>query len=158
MATVATYAYRAQRDDLFFRCLVGSAIAGAVFLIAMMLAPMRKQVVTSIEQLPERFARLIVDQPKAKPLSLPGGPGPQSSNPGGSGGGGSEEARPGPEALPKPQVAPPVAKPGLPPAPNAGAGSAGRERARAAVSSQLARTTSSLSSTLASLSTSLRAA
>jgi TonB family protein len=54
-------------DPLFRRCLTGAGIAGALFLIAVLIAPMRQQTITHVEQLPERFARLIIEKPKAKP-------------------------------------------------------------------------------------------
>jgi TonB family protein len=157
--TALTYRHHAfgDRDDLFHRCLVGSAAVGALFLLVVMLAPIRHQVVTSIEQLPPRFARLIVEKPR--PIESPGpiSAAPKSPNPGGSGGGGSVEPRPGapgpePVAVVRPQAGPgPVSGPGN----GATAGAMGRARAQAATS-QLAGATASLERSLQNLSSSLQ--
>src|SRR5690242_14119225 len=90
MATVISDAYRrpffGADNDLFHRCLIGSAITGAVFLIVVLIAPMRTQMITRIEQLPPRFAKLNINKPvspvpgeqgsRGAPDKAPGAPGP----------------------------------------------------------------------------------
>ncbi|HET9328270.1 MAG TPA: AgmX/PglI C-terminal domain-containing protein [Candidatus Eisenbacteria bacterium] len=173
MATVISDAYRrpffGDDNDLFHRCLVGSAITGGVFLIVVLLAPMRAQVVTRIDQLPPRFAKLIVDKPK--PISpLPGEQGSRGALD-------KKPGAPGPVAPGEPGPAGPVNKPDLPSGPAAAgpknlpsgpaasgpvgpgssSGAVGRARAQAVVASSLAGTSTALSKSLAGLSTSLRA-
>ena len=64
MATLASDTYRrpvfGPTDELFYRCLATSGVLGALFLIAVLLAPIRRETITSIEQLPTRFARLML--------------------------------------------------------------------------------------------------
>src|SRR5205085_12184172 len=67
-------------ERLFPRCIMVSAVLGAVFLVAVILAPVQRQVITKLEQLPPRFAKLILKQPEVKPL--PAGD-VTSANPGG---------------------------------------------------------------------------
>lgn len=175
MTTATSYAYRRSvfgaKDDLFTRCLTGSAIAGVLFLVAVLLAPIQKQVMTSIEQLPPRFAKLIVDKPKpiADPIASAGptlkpGLGGDGRTPG--------EVTPAPKELapgpvppagvrPDPNLAPgpkgsPAPGPGSGPGP--AAGTAGRARAQALVASRLAGTSASLEKTLGGLSSSLQSA
>src|SRR6185436_19738506 len=114
MATVID-AYRrpffGADNDLFHRCLVGSAIAGGVFLIVVLIAPMRAQVITKIDQLPPRFAKLIVDKPK--PISpLPGEQGSRGAKD-------KAPGAPGPVAPGEPGPVGPVNKPDLPAGPAA---------------------------------------
>src|SRR5438093_8255834 len=125
MANVTSIAYRrpffSPGDGLFNRCLTVSSVLGLVFLVAVLIAPIREQVITSIEQLPPRFARLIVDEPgpdlgsrgeKDKPPGAPGepGPGPKETPPGEPGPVAKAEPvpiEPGPAAAPAhPQGAP----------------------------------------------------
>jgi TonB family protein len=177
MTTATSYAYRRSlfgaKDDLFNRCLTGSAIAGGVFLIAVLLAPIQKQVVTSIEQLPPRFAKLIVDKPKPIVVPDPIASAGPTLKPGLGGDGKTpgeviqapKELAPGP--VPPPGVRP---DPGLAPGPKGSpapgpgsgpgpaAGTAGRARAQAVVASRLAGTTASLEKTLGGLSSSLQSA
>ena len=157
MATVTADVYRRPQfgapDDLFRRCLMASGIAGAVFLLVVLLAPMRKVVITSIDQLPPRFAKLIVEKPKPPVVQEPIATGLKPApNPGGSGGGGSEAAKPG---LPGPPP-PPAHRPGPGPALAPGAGTAGRALAQRVVASQLTGATAALEKSLAGLSTSLQ--
>ena len=77
MTTAAMQAYRrvyfGAEDDLFHRCLTGAAGAGVVFLLVMLLIPVQKVVVTRLEDMSPRFARLIVEK-KKPPAVLPAGP------------------------------------------------------------------------------------
>jgi TonB family protein len=147
MATLTADAYRrpmwATDDELFGRCLAGAAVLGIGLLVAILLAPLRKQVIQSVDQLPPRFARLILEKPK--PVKTPA----------------AEKVRP-PEARP---AAPPAAAPT--PAPAAprrieavrplapGAGQAGRERAEKLVNASLAGAATSLDRSLDGLSAAL---
>jgi len=157
MATMTADIYRRPQfgapNDLFRRCLMASGIAGALFLLVVLLAPMRKVVITSIDQLPPRFAKLIVEKPKPPVVHEPITTGPSTAlHPGGSGGGGSEAAKPG---LPGPP--PPTGhRPGPGPALAPGAGTAGRALAQRVVASQLTGATAALEKSLAGLSTSLQ--
>jgi hypothetical protein len=67
MATVTDLAYRRPAfnpgDGLFNRCLSTSTILGIVFLVAVLFTPIREQVIPRIDQLPQCFAKLIVDKP-----------------------------------------------------------------------------------------------
>ncbi|HTO89579.1 MAG TPA: AgmX/PglI C-terminal domain-containing protein [Candidatus Sulfotelmatobacter sp.] len=155
MATMTAEVYRRPQfgapDDLFRRCLIASGISGALFLVIVLLAPMRKVVITSIDQLPPRFARLIVEKPKPLPEPITAGPS-TALHPGGSGGGGSEAAKPGLQGPP-----PPVGhRPGPGPALAPSAGTAGRALAQRVVTSQLTGATAALEKSLAGLSTSLQ--
>jgi periplasmic protein TonB len=160
--TTLTAAYRrplfGADDELFNRCLMGSAVAGLVFVIAILIAPIRQQVITHVDQLPPRFAKLILEPPKPRPMPAGEVVRAGSMEPeGGHEGGGS-----GPVAArtPAPQVSP---APGtgrremghtdLPP----GEGTVGRARAQQVVSASLASSRASLEHTLGNLSSSLGA-
>jgi TonB family protein len=150
-----------DHDPLFQRCLTGSAVVGLAFLIGVLVAPIRKEVVTRIEQLPPRFARLIVDKPK--PMVVPT-PGPKSPTPGPTDAPGAPATTgvPQPAAPPGPGLGspgpskPPGGTPGLAPGIAAGGGAAGRARAQAEVTANVARAAASLEKTLGNLSSSLR--
>ena len=166
MATVTALSYRRPAfnpgDGLFNQCLTASAAIGIAFLIVVLLTPIREQVISRIDQLPERFAKLIVD----KPAPPPGPGGEVGKKPGAKG-----EAGPGPVATPPGEPGPvkdaaPVPKVSGPkdiggrigPGPvGPGTGAVGRARAEATVAS-LAATTSSLQKSLQGLSSSLSGA
>lgn len=172
MATLTAETYRQPFfdpcDRLFLRCLQGASTLGALLAIAILVAPIRERVFDKVEQLPARYARLILEPPKPRaatpagltpspaqsPLAIPGKP----SGGGGGGGGGDE----GPEARvirPEPAggVSPAVRTPDPVGALAPDAGQVGRARAQSEVRATLARSTSALSSTLAGLSSSLGA-
>jgi TonB family protein len=153
---MATYAsdwrrwhYEPPGDELFRRCLTVSGLAGAMFLLIVLIAPVRPRAITSVEQLPERFARLIIEKPKpvAKPapvaparIEQPAAPAPRV------------EAAPAPAATPTPsrrrrESAVPV---------DPDAGRAGRERAQQQVAA-LSRSTASLDQAIGGLTSSLDA-
>lgn len=153
MSAYTAQAYRRPlfdfADKLFSRCLRVSAACGLVLLAAIWLAPARRQVITHVAQLPERFARLILEEAKPVPPA--------------------DLARPdeGPKAAAEPEPLAPEAPPAVPlPAPRArssdarelpsDAGKIGRERAEA-VRAELASTTASLQASLDDLSSSLQA-
>ena len=117
MATYTAEAYRqslfGNRDDLFTRCLLGSAALGLLLLVVVILAPARRQAITNIAQLPERFAKLIIEEPKPT----------------------AEIVRPAEAIETAEEVAPevepePAPLPRQPPRVDPDAGRAGRERAR----------------------------
>ena len=143
-------------EGLFHRCLVASAVTAGLLLLAIGLAPIHKGEVTRIEQLPERFARLIIEKPVETPVRPRREP---------------ELSHPVPAAVP---AAPPAGRTAprsrasaapttagatstIPErgSPGAESGSAGRSRAERAVTSRLASTTAALDRTLAGISSSL---
>ena len=147
-------------DALFLRCLTGSAIAAVLFVVFVRLLPAPPpRPVTQVEQLPQRFAKLILEPKKAPappPIPAPSAERVRSGAPPAAAGG-STGADAAPAVKPAPAAGAPAgnrrvesmhALPG-------GGGSAGTARARAEVTSQLAGTTSSLKSALAGLNASL---
>jgi TonB family protein len=167
MTTLTVDAYRRplfdESDRLFLRCLRGASTLGVLAAVAILLAPVREQVITRVEQLPTRYARLILEPPKPKPmpaglqptpaqspLAIPGKP-----SGGGGGGGGGDEGKVAQSIRPEPAGPTSLASRG--PALAPGAGQAGRARAQAEVGATLARSTGALSSALAGLSSSLGA-
>ncbi len=163
MATLTADAYRRPlfdpEDQLFRNCLLGSSALGALILVAILLTPIRVRMMTRVEELPTRFARLILEPqpqkasfPKAAPAADRVAPG----HPGGGGGGGGPAAK---ASTPAPAAVIPTAggRHDLPPLSRPGAGQAGRERAQSEVRSALASSAGSLASTLQGLSTSLQA-
>jgi TonB family protein len=168
MTTAAMQAYRrpyfGAEDDLFHRCLVGAAIAGSVFLVVMLFAPVHKQVVTRLEDLSPRFARLIVEKKKPPEPALPAGP--KVVAPGGGAptptpapvqtGMAQPAAPPGPGLGTPGPLKPPGGTPGRAPGLAPGSGAAGRARAQAVVSGSLAGTSASLERSLGGLSSSLK--
>ena len=149
---MATYAsdwrrwhYEPPGDELFRRCLTVSGAAGALFLLIVLIAPARERAITSVEQLPERFARLILEKPEPAAVAparieQPAAPAPRV------------EAAPAPAAVPTPgrrrrESAAPV---------DPDAGRAGRERAQQQVAA-LSRSTASLDQAIGGLTSSLDA-
>jgi len=169
MASTAAAAYRRPLfdadDALFGRCLATSACVAAVLLIAVRLIPAPPpRPVTHVQQLPQRFARLILEP--AKPVTLTPPPRPAlpaaervTAKPepagGGGGGGGEPEARP--THKPVPAAGAPAGNRQVETMHSlaTGSGDAGRARAQAEVGAQLAGTSSSLKSALAGLTASL---
>ncbi len=152
MAVIASaQAYRrapfGPNDPLFHRCLIVSSAIGLGFLLAVFLWPARPQAVLTVEQLPPRIARLILEKPKAA------APGPAAQA--------TIEQSSAPEApaqveTPKPAPPPPRARrvePAKPLAPNAG--QVGRSRATKEVATRLEKSTEALDRSLKNLSSSL---
>ncbi|HEY6867961.1 MAG TPA: hypothetical protein VI792_11930, partial [Candidatus Eisenbacteria bacterium] len=86
-------------DALFRRCLSVASAIGAAFALAALLTPVRQRVIERVEQLPPRFARLVLEPEKA----VPAGEAPQEAQsplatfrapPGGGGGGGGGDGGP----------------------------------------------------------------
>jgi TonB family protein len=137
----------APEDELFRRCLKVTTAIGLVFVLAVLVVPIRQLAITRVEQLPKRFAKLIIEP--AKP------PAPAAAQKA------TVEQPPVVEkepAKPEPRPAPPPrarrleeAKP-LPP----DAGVAGRERAKTEVASTIERSRASLEKSLQGLSASLQ--
>ena len=146
-------------DALFLRCLAGSAIMAALFVALVRLVPAPPpRPLTQVEQLPQRFAKLILEPKKAAPLPpvAPAAERVRSGAPQAAAGGGEGVESP-PAVKPAPAAGAPAgnrrveslhALPG-------GGGTAGAARARADVSAQLAGSSSSLKSALAGLNASL---
>jgi len=168
MATTTALEYRRPffdpDDRLFARCLTTSAIAALVLVIAVRLLPAPPpRAVTHVEELPQRFARLILEPAKKAPpppivqplAERAHAAEPKPVAPPGGGGGGGGEAKPTHKPVPLPGA----------PAGNrpveamhslaSGGGEAGRARAQAEVQQQLASSTASLKSALAGLTASL---
>ena len=160
MASVTSDAYRSgpfdASDVLFRRCLIGSSLCGLLFLVAVLLAPIQKQVITRLEQLPPRFARLILDKPVPKALPAADIVKPPGGSPGEPGAPGPKELEPAAPKPATPEPAPLAGRPDAAPGPGPGSGSAGRERAQQVVAARLASTTASLQQSLAGLSSSLQ--
>jgi TonB family protein len=141
-----------ELDPLLKRCLSIAGAAGLVFLIAVFLAPRRPVVITSVDQVPERFAKLILEEkPKPPPVAVKAQPKEVAQ----------AEAKPEEAPEPKEEKAPP--KPERPrarsqaPQVAQSTGQVGRARAETEVTKQLEDVTSSLSSVIADLSTTLSA-
>src|SRR5512134_4097863 len=171
MTTLTAATYRQPffdpSDRLFLRCLKGASTLGVLTAIAILLAPIRERVITKVEQLPTRYARLILEPPKPKvatpagltesaaqsPHAIPGKPA------GGGGGGGGGDAGPVAKLIRPEPAAGPTTLSGsdILATPGPDAGQAGRARAQSEVRATLATSTRALSSTLAGLSSSLGA-
>jgi TonB family protein len=153
MSTITHDAYRqslfGERDDLFDRCLTGAAILGALFLVTVLIAPVHKMAITHVEQLPERFARLIIEKPKPQPAapivnraSLDKAVQPEAAKP---------EAPPAPTPRPEPVARRRDIARERPP----DAGVQGRQRAQEATAS-IQKATATIDRSLAGLSSSLK--
>jgi len=163
MAAATAYDYRKPwidpSDELFRRCLVVSGGFGLAFLIAVLIAPIQTRMITRVEQLPPRFAKLILEPPKhvAKPGLIPTPAQSEHAQPdkpsGGGGGGGGGEHAETPKLIRPQAVA--ESHPAGGAAPNAG--HAGRARAEAEVRSTLSTSKQALAGALAGLSTSFGA-
>jgi TonB family protein len=140
-------------DPLFRRCLVGSSALGLALLVAIAVAPERRVEVTSVDDVPDRFAKLIVE-PAKEPRGAPAAPAVRQPEP----------ETPAPPAAPKPPEPAPVRKEprparrtpladAAPAVPDAGA--AGRELAQRQISKTLGASAPSLDRALAGLSTAL---
>ena len=160
MATLTASQYRRPlldpNDRLFVRCLFGSALVAALLVAVVRLVPLpAPRPVTHVEELPQRFAKLILEPHKPIPPPVP--PAADNVHTGiqNPGGGGSGQADPADKPLPAPGL----------PAGNRhieamhaiadGFGAAGRGRAQAEVGAQLASTSASLQRALAGLDASL---
>jgi TonB family protein len=137
-------------DELFHRCLMVSSTVGVLFLIVVWIAPAQRKAITQVEQLPARFARLILEKPVPKPSP----PIPRAGTPDKPVGPAAVE-QPRPE---RPLPPPPSRRPDAAPRLDPNRGQAGRERAREVVASSLRESQASLEQTLSGLSSSLRTA
>jgi len=163
MTSLTAAAYRRPffdpHDTLYRRCLGTAAIAGAVFVAGLLLAPVRHTEITHIDQLSPRFARLILEPSKPRPVPADLLPvvsrnaDETNRHPGGGGGGGrsGELSSPGPEAsIPGGGLrdhAPGPVGPGI--------SAAGRARAQAEVASALGGSGSSVAGALDGLADAL---
>src|SRR5262249_54551248 len=133
-------------DRLFTRCLTVSAIAALVLVVAVRLLPAPPpKPVTHVEQLPQRFARLILEPVKNAPPPPTVQPvaekvhaaEPKPVAPPGGGGGGGGEAKPTHKPAPAPGAAAGNRQVGAMHSLAEGSGAAGAARARAEVQEQL---------------------
>jgi TonB family protein len=143
-------------DALFRRCLIGSSVIGFAVLVAVMVAPVREKKAATVEEMPERLARLIIEKPKPRPVELPKAPlakaetvtvNEPEETPAPAP---AHEITPDPpKRKPRPVTRPDVKKP------DPDAGKAGRERAKKEVTEKLAKTTEKVETALADLSAAL---
>lgn len=140
-------------DPLFRRCLKIAGAVGVLFLAVVYLTPRRSVEITSVDQVPDRIAKLILDEPAPAPALAPPKP----------------VAEPKPEVVmeqpkdvpkPKPEPTPVPRNVGqrrqTPPQPvPEDRGTAGREMAQKQVTQQLAAVTGALETTIADLETAL---
>jgi TonB family protein len=152
MATMTHDIYRQPLfsfgDDLFRRCLSGAGIAGLVFLIVVLIAPVRQHTITHVDELPERFARLIIEQPKPKPApAAPEVKMAQTTEP--------EAAKPETPPAPEPQIVPRARRVDAARERAPDVGVEGRKRAQEATAS-VQKATKAIDQSLAGLSSSLQ--
>jgi TonB family protein len=131
----------------------GLRIAGGIGLVVLalgLLFPKRAAQIDDVEQMPERFAKLILTEPTPPPVQIAA----KASA--------VIEAPPAPEPAPEPIAAPPPRAESAPRRPPSAPvipedrGTAGRERARKEVTQQLASTASSIDGMLAGLDAALQ--
>ena len=127
-----------ELDPEFRRFLSASATLGALVLLIVLAAPQHQYAITEVAQVPERFARLILKEPKPEAAKSP-----------------APSVQKAPEVEPAPPPPPPkVRRQQTPPvAPNAG--EVGRAKAKKAVSASLAGATKSADSAIKNLTSSL---
>ncbi len=136
-------------DPLMQRAIKVAVATGALVLAAVWLAPDRETAIETVEQMPERLAKLVLETPKA--------PAPPAA----SAAAADVAMETAPEAAPIPKAEVPVppkrAARRTAPQPTLAKdqGEAGRERARQEVTQQLATVTSSLENVVSELSTAL---
>jgi TonB family protein len=125
-------------------------VVGAVTLAVVYLTPRRPAELTSIEEVPERFAKLILEEPevKAPPIALPTPPQVAVETPK------AAAAEPKVEAKPAPAPARPTPRRSEPPKVAANEGQAGRQRAQQEVA-QLEQVATSLDKVLADVTAGL---
>jgi len=135
--------FGAEIDPLYRRFLLVSSVVGVLVLLIVLLAPRREQAIPDVTQVPERFARLILDEPE------PPAP-PQTA---------SRAETPEPEATPAPTPveAPPPVRTRSDPRPQASPdqGEAGRVLAQKEVTRSVAGAAASAEKALEGLSSSL---
>ena len=95
MAAITAEIYRRPRwdpaDALYRRCLTVCGVLGALFALAALLIPIQKRVIERVDQLPPRFARLVLEPPKPAAPGVAEAQSPLATfkaPPGGGGGGG----------------------------------------------------------------------
>ncbi|NNF06626.1 MAG: TonB family protein [Candidatus Eisenbacteria bacterium] len=141
-------------DPLLQRCLTIATGLALILLLVVLITPLRVQLMDDVEEVPERFAKLILEKPVAPPVPAAD---VQVPNPT------SEPKEKEPEPAPEVKAETPPPKPAQLETPrrakpkpiDADKGQLGREKAKAEVSSALKETTASLEKSLSSLSTSL---
>jgi len=129
-----------ELDPQFRRFLTGSAALGFLVLLAILIVPRRETAITEVTQVPDRFARLIVEEPKPVAAEVP--------KP--AAGAKAETPEPTP-----PPAAPKARRRDTPPPVAPDAGQAGRAKARQEVSASLEGATSAAKSAISDLSASL---
>lgn len=153
--TIARNVYRVPIiggfDPLQKRALQVAGAVGLAALLAALITPVQQVEITQVDDVPDRLAKLILEEPKAPPVpkvKLPEAPKVALAEP---------TPVPPKKAVPKPAETVRDAGKRRAPKPTIpqDRGTAGREKARAEVTEQLASVTSSLDAVLGDLSTSL---
>jgi outer membrane biosynthesis protein TonB len=135
-------------DRALKNCFIGSGILGIAFLITILVAPSPPDTQTTIEEMPERFARLILQQvkPVAPPIDIPELA--KMDLP---------DVKPKAKDEPKPKAKPKQRRRTEKPKSDPKKGTEGRAKAKAEVTENLAQVTGSLDKALNNLSKSLSA-
>jgi protein TonB len=133
--------FMGELDERFRRFLAGSGVFGLLVLLAILITPRREVAITEVTQVPERFAKLIVEEPKpvAAPTPTPAaGTTPKAKE--------AEPAPPPPQQVRRRDTPPPVAP---------DAGQVGRAKAQKEVTQTLQGATTAAKSAIQDLSASL---
>jgi TonB family protein len=135
--------FRAEIDLVYRRFLLVSSSVGVLVLLIVLLAPRREHVITDVSQVPDRFARLILEEPKP--------PAPRVAE------NRAKAAEPAPTKTPEKAQATPPVRERRSPVPQAAPdqGEAGRVKARKEVTRSIAGATASAEKALEGLSSSL---
>ncbi len=137
----------------FRNCLLASSAGGLLLMIVLLVAPTMVRPIQSVEEVSERFAKLIIE--RREPVKEPPPATPGEGAPAGQ----QEEPLAIVESEPaerSPEVERPGARIAQTPPPESSAGNAGRARAQAEVADQLEEVQGALGAVLADLSTSLK--
>lgn len=130
-----------ELDPRFRNFLTGSAVLGLLVVAVILSTPRREHAITEVTQVPDRFAKLILQEPKAAPPAAPKTTTrttPKTQAP---------EAPPPPTPVPRRREAAPKVAPD--------AGQAGRAKARQEVAANLQGATEAAKSAISDLSASL---
>lgn len=154
MSTKLPEKYRARffdvPDPLFRKTLTGAGILGAIFLLVVLITPIRAPKIATVEEIPERLAKLILEEPKPRDAGKPEAPSAVEEK--------KLEETVTPEPEPKAEVVAPTPRPRPrreEPKVAPDAGTAGRERAKKEITEKLAKTTTKVEKALEDLTAAL---
>lgn len=137
-------------DRLLRNCFLVASGLGVLVLIVIAVTPAPRVVITKVEQVPERFAKLLLEEPR-KPQK----PTPEAAKVAAAPAAEAEQEEPKPAPAKVPAASVGSRRTTEPTKVAADKGTAGREQARREVTQQVASVTGSLNQVLADLSTSL---